>query len=115
MSVMTMGNAATEAAVLSSAYKREALRLKRLGRAEAGWAESRYRTKIAPFARAAHIARSYLLGRSYDEIEGLAYTPPDWAMVEALVSAHWTLDPRIERQQFARWLDEAKLYYSITV
>lgn len=101
---------AADAAMVCRARKTERRKC-RWDRERSAWVESCYRKDDATFARTANIAYAYMLGREYEEIEGIAFSEPDWEGIEELVMENSELDPRIERQAFAEWIEAAKAHY----
>ena len=71
------------------------------------------RRDIRKEARSAHIAYSFLCGRSYSEIERFAHTEPDWKRVKKLVTKY--ADPHTVETLFNQWMAKAKANYENTL
>lgn len=58
-------------------------------------------------ARVAALVYGFLKGRSYRQMEPLAYSQPDWKRIEKLVMRYGEGDPRDIAQKFGAWMAEA--------
>jgi hypothetical protein len=70
------------------------------------------RGTVAKAARETNIALALLRGHLYGQIEGRAFTEPDWPEVIRLVGKYGPLYPDEEfKAGFARWLEDARAYF----
>jgi hypothetical protein len=58
-------------------------------------------------ARLTNLAYGFMLGRSYRQIEQMAYIQPDWDAIESMVSRFSTEDERDTMQLFSEWKSDA--------
>jgi hypothetical protein len=71
---------------------------------------NRQRVATRKLARSNHIAYCFLRtngGVPFKAIEAKSFTQPDWMRIEALIRVNAGGDPRVVRQRFAEWLDDA--------
>lgn len=57
-------------------------------------------------ARATHLARMFLSGRPYTEVESAARTQPDWTKVAKLIAKYASRET-LEGREYARWRELA--------
>lgn len=62
-------------------------------------------------ARDTNVARGFLKGHDYIQVERFAWTQPTWAAVEAMVKKYAQGDSRIIAQRYAEWLQSAKDHF----
>jgi hypothetical protein len=59
-------------------------------------------------ARSSHLAYGFLKGIPYPIMEQSCHERPDFPDIEAIALRYSSFDPRITKQQFAQWEDEAR-------
>lgn len=65
-------------------------------------------TTVRSHARSAHLAHSYMRGRTYRQIENdKTRTQPNWKAIARMIFKYSTEDERVCKQQFAAWKDQA--------
>lgn len=81
--------------------------------AEANWFSIRQHrlAVIRKEARDSHLALGFLRGRSYEEMENVAYHAPDWKNIEGIVKRFSADDDQRDiMQTFSQWKDTAEAY-----
>ena len=58
---------------------------------------------VKPMARATCLAYGFLRGRSYEQMEPIRYSSPDWKVVESMVMRYSMMEERETRQKFAEF------------
>jgi hypothetical protein len=72
------------------------------------------RVDLRKEARASQLAYAFLRDRAYEDVEGFAYTSPDWKRVESIAQRFAEdLPPQEFAQKFEEWLQAAKAHYAL--
>lgn len=70
-------------------------------------------TVLRPEARAIHLARTFIKGQDYKEVEQWAYAHPKFDRILTLALEFSGMDARLVNQRFQEWAEKATAHWNV--